>query len=191
MFRHALTLAAALTLTLALLGSAALAMDTDDVVRLAKAGVGEDVIIAQMQAAKARFVLTADDIVRMKKEGVSDAVLKAMIQSAKPAPEPAQAPEEPRPAPQPAPAPAAAPASNPVQVIEQPSTTQIIERHYYVQPAPPPVQEVIYVPAPRPPCPVYVRPVRYPSYYHHSHCDPHVGLGVRVNTGHVSIGFRL
>jgi hypothetical protein len=78
MVRHLLAVAALL-----LAGSAAPALEADDVVRMAKAKVGDEVILAQMQAAKARFVLTADDIVRLKKEGVSDAVLKAMIESAK------------------------------------------------------------------------------------------------------------
>jgi hypothetical protein len=80
--------------------SAARAMDADDVVRLAKAKVGDEVILAQMKAAKARFVLTADDLVRLKKEGVSDAVLKAMVESAKPEPagEKAPAPEKAPPA---------------------------------------------------------------------------------------------
>jgi len=50
---------------------------------MTKANVGDEVIVAQMRATKARFVLTADEIVRLKKEGVSDAVLKAMIESAK------------------------------------------------------------------------------------------------------------
>jgi hypothetical protein len=77
MFRHLLsmTLAAAVLAV----GPAAAGLEADDVVRLTKANVGDEVIIAQMQAAKARFALTADEIVRLKKEGVSDAVLKAMI----------------------------------------------------------------------------------------------------------------
>ncbi|HOX08378.1 MAG TPA: hypothetical protein PK280_18430, partial [Planctomycetota bacterium] len=67
---------------LLLAGPAASGLEADDVIRMNKAGVGEDVILAQMRAAKARFVLTADDIVRLKKEGVSDQILKAMIESA-------------------------------------------------------------------------------------------------------------
>jgi len=94
MARHLLAAAA-----LWLAGSAAaLALESDDVVRMTKAKVGDEVIIAQMQAAKARFALTADEIVRLKKEGVSDAVLKAMIESAKAEPRkeaPAEAAERP------------------------------------------------------------------------------------------------
>jgi len=66
--------------------SAAAGLEADDLVRMAKAGVGDEVILAQMRAARARFALTADEIVRLKKEGVSDAVLKAMIESAQAAP---------------------------------------------------------------------------------------------------------
>jgi hypothetical protein len=85
MNRYLLALAAAV-----LFAAPAAAMEADDVVRLTKANVGDEVIVAQMRAAKARFVLSADEIVRLKKDGVSDAVLKAMIESAKaqPAKEP-------------------------------------------------------------------------------------------------------
>jgi hypothetical protein len=146
-------------------GSAAWAMDSNDVTNLAKARVGDDVIVAQIKATKARFVLTADDIIRLKKDGVSDAVLKAMIETVKPEPkkEPAanadSAGGAQRPAGQPdkypirissktaedgqpaAQQPAPAPA--PVQVVEpQPPAPQVI---YYTAPAPP---TVYYAPQP-------------------------------------------
>jgi hypothetical protein len=94
--RIALLIAAFATLT-----SAARALEADDVVRLAKAGAGDEVIVAQIKVTKARFALTADEIVRLKKEGVSDAVVKAMIETAVAAAEPApaaRAPEGERPA---------------------------------------------------------------------------------------------
>jgi hypothetical protein len=70
-------------------------LESDDVVRMAKANVGDEVIIAQLQAAKARFSLTAEDLIRLKKEGVSDAVLRVMIEARPPAagPEGASAPQ--------------------------------------------------------------------------------------------------
>ena len=67
---------------LALVASSTRAMEANDVARLAKAKVGDEVIIAQIKAAKARFALTADEIIRLKKEGVSDAVLRFMIETA-------------------------------------------------------------------------------------------------------------
>jgi hypothetical protein len=70
-------------LSLVALGQVAAALEADDVVRMTKANVGDEVIIAQMQAAKARFSLTADQIVRLKKDGVSDVVLRAMIEAPK------------------------------------------------------------------------------------------------------------
>lgn len=97
-----------IVLLLAVPGAAAAAMETEEVVRLTKAQVGDEVIIAQMKAAGARFALTTDEIVRLKREGVSDAVIKAMIESAPPREPPPAAKAEPRP--QPA-APAAEPAA--------------------------------------------------------------------------------
>lgn len=72
-----------MTAVLGSIASAALALETGDVIRLARAKAGDEVIIAQIKATESRFTLTADEIIRLKKEGVSDAVLKAMIETAK------------------------------------------------------------------------------------------------------------
>lgn len=62
----------------------------DDIVRLAKEGVSDDVIVAKIRQEKKGFALSPDDILALKKSGVSDKVLEAMMaQEAKP--------EEPRP----------------------------------------------------------------------------------------------
>ena len=67
---------------LLLLGSApAFAMSTDDVQKLAQAGVADEVILAQIRAERASFELTADQILALRKGGVSDGVLKAMIET--------------------------------------------------------------------------------------------------------------
>ncbi len=72
-----------MTAVLASIASATWALETGDVIRLARAKAGDEVIIAQIKATESRFTLTADEIIRLKKEGVSDAVIKAMIETAK------------------------------------------------------------------------------------------------------------
>ena len=52
----------------------------EDVVHMAQSGVGDDVIIRQIEA-KGRFDLTADEIVRLKEAEVSDPVVEAMVES--------------------------------------------------------------------------------------------------------------
>jgi len=55
------------------------ALTVDDVVEMACADVGSDVIRRQIEATRSRFELTAQDIIRLKKAGVEDSVLEAMI----------------------------------------------------------------------------------------------------------------
>lgn len=52
----------------------------EDVVRMVQSGVGDDVIIRQIEV-KGMFDLTADEIVRLKEAGVSDKVIEAMVES--------------------------------------------------------------------------------------------------------------
>ena len=56
-------------------------MTIDDVIAMAKDGVGDDVILAQMKATHTAFRLTSNDIRDLKKNGVSDRVINAMIKS--------------------------------------------------------------------------------------------------------------
>jgi hypothetical protein len=58
------------------------AMTVDDVIAMTKDGVGDDVILAQMNATHTYFRLTSNDIRDLKKSGVSDKVIHAMIKSA-------------------------------------------------------------------------------------------------------------
>src|SRR5579883_1930842 len=55
-------------------------MTVQDVIRLAKAGVSEDLIIAQMRAKHASFDLTADQLLALKRASVSDRVIRAMLE---------------------------------------------------------------------------------------------------------------
>lgn len=90
---------------LATLASSALALTTDEVVKLAQAGVSDQVIINQIRASGATFDLSADDILRLKEAKVSDDVLTAMIQTRRAAPAAATPKAEPAVAdPKPAPA---------------------------------------------------------------------------------------
>ena len=52
----------------------------DDIVKMVQAGVGDEVIVRQIEA-KGRFDLTADEIIQLKADGLSDAVIEAMVNS--------------------------------------------------------------------------------------------------------------
>ena len=56
-------------------------MTVDDVIALARDSVGDDVILAQMNATHSYFRLTNNDIRDLKKNGVSDQVINAMIKT--------------------------------------------------------------------------------------------------------------
>jgi hypothetical protein len=51
----------------------------DDVIRMSKVGVGDDAIIAFIQATRDRPAVTADDLIAMSEAGVSKAVIQAML----------------------------------------------------------------------------------------------------------------
>ena len=86
-----------------------------DVVKLVKAGLGEEVVLAHIRNAGAYYALSADQIIYVHDQGVSENEMKALLGSgtptaaANPAPVPAAANPAPMPAaPTPAPAPATA-----------------------------------------------------------------------------------
>lgn len=64
---------------LALTAAPALGMSVDDVIDLLDAGVGEAVILDQMESQDARFQLTTDDLILLKRAGATDTLLQAMI----------------------------------------------------------------------------------------------------------------
>jgi hypothetical protein len=51
----------------------------DDVIRMSRAGVSDDAIVAFVQTLRDRPAVTADEVIAMKGAGVSDAVIRAMI----------------------------------------------------------------------------------------------------------------
>jgi hypothetical protein len=94
-----------------------------EVLKLTKAQMGDDVIVSYVNNSGTAFHLSADDLVYLKGQGVSQPVIAAMLQAkaAVPAPQPAPPPVA-NPAPVPAPqyAPAAAPQYAPAAVPQQP-----------------------------------------------------------------------
>ena len=55
------------------------ALDKNDILRLAREGVSDDIIVLVIEKSQTSFELSAGEIVRLKQSGVSDAVLSAMI----------------------------------------------------------------------------------------------------------------
>jgi hypothetical protein len=59
--------------------SVSAAQGTDDVISLAQKGVGEEVLLATIEASKSNFTLSATEILKLKDAKVSDKVITAMI----------------------------------------------------------------------------------------------------------------
>ena len=74
------------------------ALTIADVTRMVKAGLSEDLVIAQIRKNGKAFDLTTDDLLKLKESGVSDNILKAMVDPGGPAqapdPAPGSVPEE-------------------------------------------------------------------------------------------------
>ncbi len=56
-------------------------LSTDDIKKMTKAGLSDDVIISQIDATKSVFYLSSADIIDLKKAGVSQRVINHMIQT--------------------------------------------------------------------------------------------------------------
>ena len=97
-----------------------------DVVKLAKAGLGEDVILSQIRNTGAYYNLSADQLVYLTQQGVTQNEIKALLgpggttAPANPAPAPAPPPEATATVPAPA-APAYAPAPAPAMATYAPA----------------------------------------------------------------------
>jgi hypothetical protein len=80
---------------LLVLAAAAYAQETlnnDAVVKMVKAGLGENLVISMIQNQPGNYTLTPDALVKLKQEGLSDKVLGAMIARGAASPAPATAP---------------------------------------------------------------------------------------------------
>jgi hypothetical protein len=125
-------LIAGLTL-IALSAGRAEAVTVRDIIELAKAGLGEPVLLALIEVDRSVFAIDTASLKRLKEAGVSDAVIVAMIKSGRqPEPPPVAVPET---APQPAPQP-------------EPQVVVIDHRDAAPAPAPYPVAVPVYVTAP-------------------------------------------
>jgi hypothetical protein len=58
-------------------------MTPQDVIRLARAGAGDEVLLTQIDASHEVFTLTVQDILDLKEAGVSDRVITYMINTGK------------------------------------------------------------------------------------------------------------
>src|SRR5271157_2810182 len=91
------------------------AMTNQDVIRLVKAKLADDAIIAKIKQSKTKFDTSVDGLIALKQAGVSDNLIAVMMNPAAPAGEPAKpaAPPPPAAAAPPAPLPPPAPAVRP------------------------------------------------------------------------------
>ena len=71
-----------LGLALAALLLAQSAMNNDSVIKMAKAGLGDDVIIGSINGQAGSYQTSTDDLIALKKAGVSDKVIGAMLAKA-------------------------------------------------------------------------------------------------------------
>jgi len=92
--------------------SAQKALNNDSVIKLIKAGLSDDLIVAAINGSAGTYDTSADGLIALKTAGASDKVLSAIVQKAS-APPPAAIPA-PVPAPAATPAPAPAPTPAPV-----------------------------------------------------------------------------
>jgi hypothetical protein len=99
-FTLVLLLAAALPRSTAQSAPTTAPLSVEDIVRLSKDGISEDVLVAKIKKNAKAFDLSPDEIVELKKLGVSDSVIKMLLDPTQPyAPPPP--PQPPPPAPKP------------------------------------------------------------------------------------------
>ena len=78
---RAIHTAALAVLLLSLVPSPASAVTREEIVRLSKAGVSNELILALIDRDKTIFTISPDDLVALKSEGVSEPVVVAMLKS--------------------------------------------------------------------------------------------------------------
>lgn len=67
-----------------LLCSQAAVLSVDDVIKLVKSGLSEDVVIGQISKNGAKSDLSVDELIQLKQAGASEGVIKAMMRGASP-----------------------------------------------------------------------------------------------------------
>jgi hypothetical protein len=103
-------LLAVLVAGLAVLTFAQTVLNNDAIIKMAKAGLGETIIVSTINSQPGKYSTSADDLIALKSAGVTDKVIQAMITAGSAAPPPMPAGAPPAPAGATAPPPAAAPA---------------------------------------------------------------------------------
>ncbi len=98
---------AVIVLFAASLAAHAAVMTNDDVVKMVKAGVGDSLILQQIERSQPAFDTSVDGVIALKKSGVSDTVINRMMNARAASPAPGQpmsgAPAQPGYAPPPPP----------------------------------------------------------------------------------------
>lgn len=141
-----------------------LSYGSNEVLKLVRAKVGDDTVVAYIDHAAATYALSASDLIYLRSEGVSDKVLSAMLTRSKGTEAVAFAPVAPA-APIAPPAPAAAPASY-VGANPQPTQTIVQPAQVIVQPAQVIVQPAVTTYIQAPPQIVVAPPVVYDHGYY-------------------------
>src|SRR5882762_7462253 len=54
-------------------------LDDTTILKLVKAGIGEDTIVGMVNQQQGRYALSADDMIALKTAGVSDKIIAAMV----------------------------------------------------------------------------------------------------------------
>jgi hypothetical protein len=139
----------------------------DDVLKLSRARISEDVTLNYIQSSGTIYNLSAQDLIYLKNEGVSDKVLNAMQDQRKRALEPYSA--------------TSAPA---VQVYTMPTTATTVAAPVYAPAQPIYVQEPAYYdsivntePAPEPVSTLYVIPYQSPTYPRYTYASSYPSYG--------------
>jgi hypothetical protein len=125
-----------------------------EVLKLVRANVAEDVVMAFIQTSRGGFNLSADEIVQLHNEGVADKMIQAMLDRKKAGPQPTISVAQQAPAPE-------------AQYQPLPGAPQVAQQPIVVQPSAPAPQVTyvqnppVYVGAPT----TYVYPQPVYSYY--------------------------
>src|SRR5438105_2306643 len=54
-------------------------LTNDSIVKMVKAGLGDDIILNMINSQPSQFAITPDSMIALKKDGVSDKVIAAMV----------------------------------------------------------------------------------------------------------------
>lgn len=67
------------------------ALNNDSIIKMVKAGLGEDIVVSTLKSQPGHFSTSADDLIALKTAGVSDKIIAAMMEKSSAAPAPASA----------------------------------------------------------------------------------------------------